>query len=134
MPSGIALRGLILAMNTGALVQTQAQPRSLEALSADDTQWPMAPKNYANTRFSGLNQINTQNAGQLKMAWSFSLGADRGQEAAPIVVDGTMYVVSPYAGVSRTGCSRSTPRQETRFGPTRRSLTRRRPVLLAAMS
>ena len=79
--------------------QPQASPKSLEALSADDTQWPMAPKNYANTRFSGLDQINTQNVSQLKMAWSFSLGADRGQEAAPLVVDGKMYVVSPYAGV-----------------------------------
>jgi lanthanide-dependent methanol dehydrogenase len=76
----------------------QEQQKSLEALSADDANWPMAPKNYANTRFSGLDQINAGNVGQLKMAWSFSLGADRGQEAAPLVIDGRMYVVSPYAG------------------------------------
>lgn len=61
-------------------------------MSADDTQWPVAPKNYANTRFSGLDQINTQNVNQLKMAWSFSLGADRGQEAAPLVVDGKIFL------------------------------------------
>lgn len=65
----------------------------------DDKQWPMPAKNYANTRFSGLDQINTGNADQLHLAWSFSVGADRGQEAAPIVVDGVMYVVGPYAGV-----------------------------------
>ena len=67
-------------------------------MSRDQTQWVMAPKDYANTRFSGLDQINTENVGHLQVAWSFSVGADRGQEAAPLVVNGTMYVVGPYAG------------------------------------
>jgi PQQ-dependent dehydrogenase (methanol/ethanol family) len=59
----------------------------------------MAPRDYANTRYSALDQINAQNVGQLSLAWSFSLGADRGQEAAPLIIDGTMYVVAPYYGV-----------------------------------
>lgn len=68
----------------------------LAALSQDDSQWVMAPKNYANTRYSGLNQITPENAPQLQVAWTFSLGTNKGQEAAPLVVDGTMYVVGPY--------------------------------------
>ena len=68
----------------------------LQTLSQDPKNWAMAPRDYASTRFSALDQINADNVGQLKLAWSFSLGVDRGQEAAPIVVDGTMYVVSPY--------------------------------------
>jgi len=67
-------------------------------LTKDDNQWPMAAKDYANTRFSNLNQINKDNVGQLKVAWSFSLGTPRGQEAAPLAVNGTVYVVGPYAG------------------------------------
>src|SRR4029078_3314943 len=63
---------------------------------AEDGQWPMAAKDYANTRFSGLDQINASNAANLKVAWTFSTGVDRGQEAAPIVVGDTMYVVTPY--------------------------------------
>ena len=59
----------------------------------------MPAKNVQNTRFSGLNQINTSNVGQLKVAWTFSTGVDRGQEAAPIVVGDTMYVVSPYPNI-----------------------------------
>ena len=59
----------------------------------------MAPHDYANTRFSALDQINVDNVGNLGLAWSFSLGADRGQEAAPLVIDNTMYVVGPYWGV-----------------------------------
>jgi lanthanide-dependent methanol dehydrogenase len=45
----------------------------------------MAPHDYANTRFSELDQINAGNVGQLQLAWTFSVGADRGQEAAPLV-------------------------------------------------
>jgi len=63
---------------------------------AEDGQWPMAAKDYANTRFSGLDQINGSNIANLKVAWTFSTGVDRGQEAAPIVVGDTMYVVTPY--------------------------------------
>jgi PQQ-dependent dehydrogenase (methanol/ethanol family) len=58
----------------------------------------MAAHDYANTRFSELDQININNASRMQLAWTFSVGADRGQEAAPIIVDGTMYVVGPYAG------------------------------------
>jgi PQQ-dependent dehydrogenase (methanol/ethanol family) len=63
---------------------------------AEDGQWPMAAKTYDNMRFSGLNEINNSNVANLKVAWTFSTGVDRGQEAAPIVVGDTMYVVTPY--------------------------------------
>src|SRR2546423_10524470 len=68
----------------------------LDGASRDDKQWIMPAKNYASTRFSGLNQINAGNAGQLRVAWAFSLGSVHGQEAAPIVVNGTLYVVGAY--------------------------------------
>lgn len=71
----------------------------LNAMSHDDRNWVMAPKDYANTRYSGLNQINTQNVGKLQLVWSFSDGVDRGQEAAPLIVNNTMYIVAPYAGL-----------------------------------
>jgi lanthanide-dependent methanol dehydrogenase len=70
------------------------QPRNVTAM--DDGQWVMAPKDYANTRFSALNQINVTNVKNLQLAWTFSNGIYRGQEAAPIVVNGTMYVVAPF--------------------------------------
>ena len=44
------------------------------AEEADDGQWPMPAKNYASTRFSGLDQINTDNVKNLKVAWTFSTG------------------------------------------------------------
>src|SRR4051812_19056377 len=67
--------------------------------TAEDGQWPMAAKNYANTRYSGLDQIKTENAKDLKVAWTFSTGVNRGQEAAPVVVGDTMYLVTPYPNI-----------------------------------
>jgi lanthanide-dependent methanol dehydrogenase len=68
----------------------------LAKLQADDGQWIMPAKNYASTRFSGLDQINAANAANLRVAWTFSMGSDRGEEAAPVVVNNTLYVVSPF--------------------------------------
>ncbi len=56
----------------------------------------MAAKNYASTRYSTLDQINTGNAQSLKLAWTFSTGLTRGHEAAPLVVNNTMYIVTPW--------------------------------------
>jgi PQQ-dependent dehydrogenase (methanol/ethanol family) len=64
--------------------------------AADDGQWRMPARNYASTRYSGLSQITTQNVGQLRLAWTFSTGLTRGHEAGPLVVDSTMYLVTPF--------------------------------------
>ncbi len=68
----------------------------LQTLSRDPKQWPMAAKNYASSRYSELDQINTKNVGKLQMAWSFSLGTNKGQEAAPLIIDNVLYVNGPY--------------------------------------
>ncbi|MFL6537862.1 MAG: PQQ-dependent dehydrogenase, methanol/ethanol family, partial [Chthoniobacterales bacterium] len=64
--------------------------------AGDDGEWTMPGKNPQAWRFSGLDQINTSNAKDLKVAWTFSTGVNRGHEAAPIVVGDTMYVVTPF--------------------------------------
>ncbi len=67
--------------------------------SADDGQWGRPARDFASTRYSALNQITVDNVKQLKLAWSFSTGVNRGQEAAPLVVGTTMYVVTPYPNI-----------------------------------
>jgi lanthanide-dependent methanol dehydrogenase len=59
----------------------------------------MPPKNDASTRYSGLDQINTPNVTQLQSAWTFSTGVLRGHEAAPLVINPTMYIVTPYPNI-----------------------------------
>jgi PQQ-dependent dehydrogenase (methanol/ethanol family) len=82
----IALAGFLFI--SPVFGQIQNQP--------DDGQWVMAAKNYASTRYSTLDQINTTNVKNLKLAWTFSTGVLRGHEAAPLVVNNTMYIVTPY--------------------------------------
>src|SRR5688500_2442407 len=62
----------------------------------DTTEWTIPAKDYASTRYSELSQITTGNVGDLRLAWNFSTGVLRGHEAAPIVANGTMYVVTPH--------------------------------------
>jgi PQQ-dependent dehydrogenase (methanol/ethanol family) len=65
-------------------------------LETDDFQWLRPAKDYASTRYSTLNQINSGNAKNLQVAFTFSTGLERGHEAAPLVVNGTMYIVTPW--------------------------------------
>ena len=61
--------------------------------------WPMAAKDYANTRFSELDQFTPENVKDLKPAWTFDTGVHRGQEAARIVARNTMFVVTPFPNI-----------------------------------
>src|SRR5688572_10421869 len=82
---------------------TDTSPPAKVAVSAisqpDDGQWLMAAKDYANNRFSALEEINTANVASLKLAWTFSTGVLRGHEAAPLVVGDTMYFVTPFPNI-----------------------------------
>jgi glucose dehydrogenase len=65
-------------------------------LQTDPNQWVMQRKNYAATGYSELNQITADNVKNLKAVWTFSTGALRGHEGAPLVVGTTMYVHSAF--------------------------------------
>lgn len=56
----------------------------------------MQTKDYAATHYFKLSQINTENVEHLKVAWSFSTGVLHGHEGAPLVVNGVMYVHTPF--------------------------------------
>ena len=71
----------------------------LTQLQEDDKQWVMPNKNYAATRYSSLNEINTENIKNLKVAWTFSTGVLRGHEGGPLVVGSTMYVHTPFPNI-----------------------------------
>ena len=62
-------------------------------------EWRSQARDYANTRYSTLDQINTANVAKLRMAWTFSDGTLNGHESAPLVVDNTMYVVTPFPDI-----------------------------------
>jgi PQQ-dependent dehydrogenase (methanol/ethanol family) len=74
----------------GAVCATGAAPLD------DGGQWVMPARDYASTRYSALDQVNRANVKNLKVAFTFSMGVNRGQEAAPLVVGDTMYLIAPY--------------------------------------
>jgi PQQ-dependent dehydrogenase (methanol/ethanol family) len=77
---------------------TLAEPSGVVATNVpvEDGQWLMASKDYANTRYSGLEEITAGNVGRLQVAWTWSTGSPFGHEGAPLVVGSTMYVVTPF--------------------------------------
>ena len=75
------------AIDTAAIVANAESTRN----------WPSYGLDYSETRFSRLAQINTSNAAELGLAWSYDLESVRGVEATPLVVDGVMYVTGSWS-------------------------------------
>ena len=71
----------------------------LQALIDDPTQWAIQTGDYANTRYSELEQINKDNVGKLQVAWTFSTGVLRGHEGSPLVIGDIMYVHTPFPNI-----------------------------------
>lgn len=69
---------------------------SVLAETAKPEQWAIQTGDYANTRYSELDQINRDNVGDLRVAWTFSTGVLRGHEGSPLVIDDIMYVHTPF--------------------------------------
>jgi PQQ-dependent dehydrogenase (methanol/ethanol family) len=68
-------------------------------LSADAKNWAMPTGDYANTRYSKLNQINKDNVKDLQVKWTFSTGVLRGHEGGPLVIGDVMYVHTPFPNI-----------------------------------
>jgi len=93
---------------------------------AEDKQWAMPNKDYASTRYSTLDSINTDNVKTLKAAWTFSTGVLRGHEGGPLVIGSTMYVHTPFPDIvysldlSKEGAPvkwKYTPKQDSQVIP-----------------
>jgi PQQ-dependent dehydrogenase (methanol/ethanol family) len=90
------MRAALVISTLAAATFAAVLPKIATSASTPDGEWPMPARDYASTRFSPLDEINASNVGNLKLAFSFATGVEKGQEAAPIVVGTTMYVVTAY--------------------------------------
>jgi quinohemoprotein ethanol dehydrogenase len=71
-------------------------------------EWLTHGGDYAETRFSRLDQIDSGNVGRLGLAWSQEIERSQGQlEASPLVHEGVMYATGTWSIVfaldARTG-------------------------------
>jgi lanthanide-dependent methanol dehydrogenase len=83
---------MLHASNGEAPPSGSATPGAMPAAG----EWPYPGRDPQGTRYSPLTQITPDNVKDLKVAWTFSTGYARGFEGQPLVVNNTMYVVSPY--------------------------------------
>src|SRR5688500_6606932 len=74
-------------------------PGPIAAVDDGGGDWVRPAKDYASTRFSALDEITRDSVKRLAVAATSSTGVTRGHEAAPLVVQGTMYIVTPFPNV-----------------------------------
>ena len=94
MPN-LVIKGCIGAAALLAATAANANEQ-LAKMSQNPKDWVMPTGDYANTRYSKLNQITAANVGKLQAAWTFSTGVLRGHEGSPLVIGDVMYVHGPF--------------------------------------
>lgn len=103
--AGLSIVGAMMLACLPVLMAASESPSTpaisppASAAPPDDGQWTMPAKNYASTRYSELAEINAGNVKNLQVAFTFSTGVNKGQEAAPLVVGSTMYIVTPFPNI-----------------------------------
>ena len=89
---------LSIALLLGMSVSASANDSVTEAIE-NSKQWAIQTGDYANTRYSELDQINKDNVKDLRVSWTFSTGVLRGHEGSPLVIGDVMYVHTPFPNV-----------------------------------
>ena len=102
----IAVLGSVawLGAGAGARAKEGASPEPVGSVDqedllkagANDGNWLLYGRTYSAQRYSPLAQINTKNVARLVPAWTFQTGVLDGFECSPLVIDGIMYVTTPW--------------------------------------
>jgi PQQ-dependent dehydrogenase (methanol/ethanol family) len=97
----------------GVTAQQAQQAKKIDAAALKNSgktgeEWLNVGLNHAEQRYSPLKQIDATNVSRLGLAWSYDLNSyGGGQEATPLVANGTIYIISNwslvYAVDARTG-------------------------------
>ncbi|WP_436798693.1 methanol/ethanol family PQQ-dependent dehydrogenase [Mesorhizobium escarrei] len=85
-------------MSFGAVHMASAN-EELMKMASDAKNWAMPTGDYANTRYSKLNQINKDNVKNLQVKWTMSTGVLRGHEGGPLVIGDVMYIHTPFPNI-----------------------------------
>ncbi len=86
----------LLSVSSLALMTPARANDSVMKMTQNPKDWVIQSGDYANTRYSKLDQITDKNVGKLTPAWSFSTGVLRGHEGSPLVVGDIMYLHTPF--------------------------------------
>ncbi len=87
------------ASSTSVVVSTSIDQSALVNAVGNESEWLTYNRTYKGQRFSPNQQINTNNVGQLGLAWYADMDTSRGQEATPLVIDGGLYTTTAWSKV-----------------------------------
>ena len=88
----VVIAAYVLVDGTGYTVNPMADRRAVGPSSVNTaTDWQSYGNSLAGTRYSPLEQINTENAGELELAWSFRTNAGGTFKATPLQVGDLLY-------------------------------------------
>jgi lanthanide-dependent methanol dehydrogenase len=82
----------LVAGATLAMPMVASAAADQEAAIANANNWAHPRNGHMNHGYSALAQINKGNVKNLKAAWTFATGVNRGHEGSPVVVGNMMYV------------------------------------------
>ena len=103
-----AIFALAVSMSPTALAQQQRPVDAAALGAAHADEWLNYGRDYAETHYSPLDQINRENVHRLRLAWVWEIGNAPGRlEATPIVSNGVIYATATWNVVfaldARTG-------------------------------
>lgn len=88
---GVLFLGLVAGTSHAQVTQSM-----LDNAAKDSKNWLLYGGNYENTRYTRAKQINTGNVKNLHVKYVFQTGVVASFENTPIVVNGKMFVSSPW--------------------------------------
>lgn len=82
---------------SNAEITVPGQSKDIKLVSpVPNGEWTLPAGDYANTRYSPLSEINTTNVKNLRAVAVMQDGIPHGHEGQPLVVNNTLYMVTPY--------------------------------------
>jgi PQQ-dependent dehydrogenase (methanol/ethanol family) len=100
--SGMALLAACSGGASGKSAGPAGQVDGARIVAAESNgEWLSYGRTYSEQRFSPLTQIRRDNVKRLGLAWyhEFDANSDRGMEATPLIVDGTLYTSTSWSRV-----------------------------------
>ena len=96
-----------IAISAGMNSPAATGRKAGKALQGQTADWPCYGRDAGGSRFSPLTQIDRQNVAALKVAWTYRTGEridpkngpGGAFEATPILVEGTLYLSTPYSRI-----------------------------------
>jgi quinohemoprotein ethanol dehydrogenase len=94
--ASLAKRTVLLGalLGLGACSGSNTVNNAMLADEADGTNWASYGRTFSENHFSPLDQVNTSNVSQLKLAWSHDVGTSLRSDSQPLAVDGVIYIAT----------------------------------------